>query len=167
MMNISFNWRGHHNGGEEYAPIAHEDEIGNGESAQQLHHATDHDNDDDRPIDVHRTDDESSNSSRNFLEPSWMWDDLEGPNEDDIWVERDEDHARNVSALLQKELKEKKVQHQKMKTQDRAIQRAKAQIVEWWTDEDEQGETDLLSKHGSDNEDVSHPVWKENIDMGT
>lgn len=50
--------------------------------------------DDNRRIDLHTTDDESSTCSSNSSKPSWMFDDLEDPNDDKISVERDKKNMR-------------------------------------------------------------------------
>lgn len=50
----------------------------------------------------------ATKDSSNYSTNSWKLDDMEDPMDNDIWVERDEDHARNMSVLLCKQLKEKK-----------------------------------------------------------
>ncbi|KAG8368964.1 hypothetical protein BUALT_Bualt15G0101000 [Buddleja alternifolia] len=95
--------------------------------------------------------------------PSWMLEDLEGPDDDDIFQERPPDHAKKLFKALRSFLKDKKRQRVEAQLEEQEVQR-RANEEGWYSDVEEENEDDLDALRGSDEEGERYVVWNDDME---
>ncbi|KAG8368115.1 hypothetical protein BUALT_Bualt15G0011600 [Buddleja alternifolia] len=110
-------------------------------------------------------DDEEESLSDSSLSdcPDWMFEDFEGPEDDDIFASRAPDHARKLFKTLRAFVKSNKKQRaEERQNEENERNRERG---EWYSEVDED---DLQSKRGSDDEGGPDSlVWSDDTDMRT
>ncbi|KAG8374489.1 hypothetical protein BUALT_Bualt10G0000200 [Buddleja alternifolia] len=92
-----------------------------------------------------------------------MLEDLEGPNDDDIFQERPPDHAKKLFKALRSFLKDKKRQRVEAQLEEQEVQR-RANEEGWYSDVEEENEDDLNALRGSDEEGERYAVWNDDME---
>ncbi|KAG8363642.1 hypothetical protein BUALT_Bualt19G0043800 [Buddleja alternifolia] len=93
--------------------------------------------------------------------PSWMLEDLEGLDDDDIFATRPPNHGKKLLKKLRDFMKHRKHQMAEQKQQE-AVEKIR-QEEQWYSDVGEEDE--LQSLVDSDKEDLGYKEWYEGMDM--
>lgn len=87
---------------------------------------------------------------------SWMAEDFEGPNDDDIFVERPEDHSQQEFGRIRVLMRENAS----------AVDTNQPDGKEWYSDVESDSDGDLDSLKGSDDEDVGYDMANFEMKVG-
>ncbi|XP_012844383.1 PREDICTED: uncharacterized protein LOC105964420 [Erythranthe guttata] len=120
-----------------------------------VENSTQRDVDIDRDLDHNAENEVDDNSDCD----SWMAEDFEGPNDDDIFVERPEDHAHQELKRMRVVMQESA---QKTNAQTYDIdQLGSSNEQDWYSDVESDSDSDLENLKGSDHEGDGYELWKE------